>query len=111
MPMHATRLKERGFNQALEIARLVSRQLHIPIDYTSCQRTRYTPPQASLPLKERIKNIKGVFECNANLQGLSVAMIDDVMTTGASLNELAKTLKQSGAAHVECWVITRTLPS
>ncbi|NOT14965.1 MAG: ComF family protein [Methylotenera sp.] len=109
MPMHATRIKERGFNQALEIARLVSKQLQIPLDYTSCQRTRYTPPQASLPLKERIKNIKGVFECKQSLQGLRVAIIDDVMTTGASLNELAKTLKQNGAAHVECWVMARTL--
>ena len=110
MPMHANRLKERGFNQALEIARLVSKHFQIKLDYTSCQRTRYTPPQASLPLKERIKNIRGVFECQQNLQDLRIAIMDDVMTTGASLNELAKTLKQAGAAHVECWVIARTLP-
>lgn len=110
MPMHATRLKERGFNQALEIARLVSKPLQIPLDYTSCQRTRYTPPQASLPLKERIKNIKGAFNCTSNLLGARIAIIDDVMTTGASLSELAKTLKQSGAVHVECWVVVRTMP-
>ncbi len=109
MPMHATRLKERGFNQALEVARLLSQQLTIKLDHSSCQRTRYTPPQASLPLKERIKNIRGVFECQQQLNGLSIAIVDDVMTTGASLNELARTLKQAGAAHVECWVIARTL--
>ena len=110
MPMHNERLKQRGFNQALEIARLISKDKQIKLDFTSCQRIRLTPPQASLPLKERIKNIRGVFECNKNLQGLNVALVDDVMTTGASLNELAKTLKQAGAAHVECWVIARTLP-
>lgn len=110
MPMHNARLKQRGFNQALEIARLISKQRQIKLDFTSCQRTTLTPPQASLPLKDRIKNIRGAFECNKNLQGLNLALVDDVMTTGASLNELAKTLKQAGAAHVECWVIARTLP-
>jgi ComF family protein len=109
MPMHNERLKQRGFNQALEIARLISKHTQIKLDYTSCQRTKLTPPQASLPLKERIKNIHGVFQCNKNMQGLNIAMVDDVMTTGASLNELAKTLKQAGATHVECWVIARTL--
>ena len=110
MPMHIERLKQRGFNQALEIARLISKHRQIKLDFTSCQRTRLTPPQASLPLKERIKNIRGVFQCDTNLQGLNIALVDDVMTSGASLNELAKTLKQAGAAHVECWVIARTLP-
>jgi len=110
MPMHAKRLKERGFNQALEIARLVSKQLKIKLDYTTCQRTKYTPPQASLHLKERFKNICGAFDCLQKLPDLRIAIVDDVMTTGASLNELAKTLKQAGATHVECWVIARTLP-
>lgn len=110
MPMHHARLKERGFNQALELARIVSDKLQLKLDYTACLRNKLTPPQASLPLKQRIKNIHGVFHCIKNLQGLNIAVVDDVMTTGASLNELAKTLKQAGAAHVECWVIARTLP-
>ncbi|WP_235189703.1 ComF family protein [Methylotenera sp. L2L1] len=110
MPMHQNRLKERGFNQALEIAKLLSKAFTIKLDYTSCQRTKHTPPQASLNLKDRIKNIKGAFGCQQNLQNLNIAIVDDVMTTGASLNELAKTLKQAGAAHVECWVMARTLP-
>lgn len=114
MPMHKKRLQERGFNQALEIAKLVSSQLKIPLDYQCCQRNKLTPPQASLPLKERIKNIRGVFSLNekpaSKLAGLRIALIDDVMTTGASLNELAKTIKKAGASHVECWVIARTLP-
>ena len=109
MPMHETRLKERGFNQALEIAKILAKKLKIQCDVKTCQRITLRPPQASLPLKDRIKNIRGVFACEQNLQGLNIALVDDVMTTGASLNELAKTLKQAGAAHVECWVIARTL--
>ncbi|MGB4812061.1 MAG: ComF family protein [Methylophilaceae bacterium] len=110
MPLHPKRLKERGFNQSLEIAKLLAKQQNIPIDYHCCARTKYTAPQASLPLKERVKNIKGAFACHIDLTGKRIAIIDDVMTTGASLNELAKTLKKAGAAHVECWVVARTLP-
>ena len=114
MPMHPKRLQERGFNQALEIAKLISKLLDIPLDYQSCTRNKLSPPQASLPLKERVKNIRGVFGINdahaKNLKGLKIALIDDVMTTGASLNELAKTVKKAGASHVECWVLARTLP-
>jgi ComF family protein len=110
MPMHATRLKQRGFNQALEIARIISSKLQIKLNYQAVQRTKLTPPQASLPLKERTKNMRGVFSCQHDMHGLNIAIVDDVMTTGASLNELAKTLKQAGAAHVECWIIARTLP-
>ena len=118
MPMHPQRLKERGFNQALEIAKvldkLLSKNLKEKLDYKSVTRQTLTPLQASLPLKERIKNIKGAFKVNADkldkFQAKRIAIVDDVMTTGASLNELAKTLKKAGASHVECWVIARTLP-
>lgn len=109
MPMHVKRLQERGFNQALEIAKIVSKLTKVPLDYNACQRVKLTPPQASLPHKERSKNIRGVFHCQKDLTGLNIAIIDDVMTTGASLDELAKTLKKAGAEHVECWVIARTL--
>lgn len=119
MPMHPQRLKERGFNQALEIAKVLTKNCkekleYTKLDYTSVERQTLTPPQASLPLKERVKNIKGAFKVNADkldkFQGKRIAIVDDVMTTGASLNELAKTLKKAGASHVECWVIARTLP-
>lgn len=113
MPMHPTRLKERGFNQSLEIAKVITKNHPEKLNFISVQRQRYTPPQASLPLKERVKNIKGAFEINADsmehFKGKRVAIADDVMTTGASLNELAKTLKKAGAVHVECWLVARTL--
>ena len=114
MPMHPQRLKERGFNQALEIAKVLCKNYKEKLDYKSITRQTLTPPQASLPLKERVKNIKDAFKVNADkldkFQGKRIAIVDDVMTTGASLNELAKTLKKAGASHVECWVIARTLP-
>ncbi len=118
MPMHPTRLKQRGFNQALEIAKVLNKLLYKnelkKLDYKSVIRQTLTPPQASLPLKERVNNIKGAFKVNkkslSQFHGKRIAIVDDVMTTGASLNELAKTLKQAGATHVECWVIARTLP-
>ncbi|MGB7815809.1 MAG: ComF family protein [Methylotenera sp.] len=110
MPMHHARIKERGFNQALEIAKVLTKNHKEKLDYKSAERQKLTPPQASLPLKKRVKNIKGAFKVNGDLTGKRIAIVDDVMTTGASLNELAKTLKKAGASHVECWVIARTLP-
>lgn len=110
MPLHPQRLRERGFNQAAEIAKVVARSLQIKMDSQSCSRTKLAPPQATLPLKDRVKNMKGAFSCQSSLDGLRVALVDDVMTTGASLHALAQSVKQAGAAHVECWVIARTLP-
>lgn len=110
VPLHPERLKARGFNQSLEIARVLGRELHIPVDAQSTQRIKMTPPQASLPLKLRAENMKGAFRCHRDLTGLRVAIMDDVMTTGASMHALAKSLKKSGASHVECWVMARTLP-
>lgn len=109
MPLHQKRLAERGFNQSLEVAKIVGKALNISLDYTACLRTKYSPPQASLPLRQRATNIKGAFTCTKSLTGLRIALIDDVMTTGASLNALAKAVKAKGASHVECWVIARTL--
>lgn len=110
MPLHPRRLQERGYNQAGEIAKRLARRLDLPVSLTACTRAKDAPPQASLPLKERRKNIRGAFECDADLAGKRIALIDDVMTTGASLSELAKTVKQAGAVEVQAWVVARTLP-
>lgn len=109
MPLHPKRLAERGFNQSLEIARLIARQMHIKLDTESCSRIKFTAPQASLPLKTRIKNMRGAFRCGESLAGQRIILLDDVMTTGASLHELASIVKSAGATHVECWVVARTL--
>lgn len=110
MPLHPTRLRDRGFNQAVEIARGVSAQLGIRLETRLCQRTRPTQPQTGLTPQQRRRNLRGVFACEENLQGKHVALLDDVMTTGASLDALARTVKQAGAARVDCWVVARTLP-
>ena len=110
MPLHPQRLKERGFNQSLEIAKVLATLTHYQLDYSSCERVKFSPPQASLPLKDRIKNMRNAFACHADLHRQHVLLLDDVMTTGASLNELAKICKKAGAASVSCAVIARTLP-
>lgn len=110
MPLHPARLKERGFNQAREIAAALSRRLAIPLAAQDCRRTRDTPPQASLKLKERAGNLRGAFVCDLPLHGKHVALIDDVMTSGASLDALAQVVRRQGAASVSAWVAARTLP-
>jgi ComF family protein len=109
MPLHPNRIKERGFNQSLEVAKIMATKQQIALDRASCSRIKNTPPQASLPLKNRLKNMKDAFRCNQSLTGKHIALIDDVMTTGASLNELAKTIKKAGAYKVSCYVLARTL--
>src|SRR5208282_160046 len=101
LPLSRERLRERGFNQALEISRVISRATRIPLVNHACRRVRDSVPQAALPWNERRKNIRGVFACDADLTGKRVAVIDDVLTTGATLNEIAKTLKRAGAAEVQ----------
>ncbi|HVW65809.1 MAG TPA: ComF family protein [Nitrosospira sp.] len=109
MPLHPARLRERGFNQAMEIARSVSRRLGAVLLPEACKRIKDMPSQAGLPWKEREKNIRNAFICEANLAGKRIAILDDVMTTGATLNELAKVIRQRGASEVTGWIIARTL--
>ena len=109
MPLHAKRLAERGFNQALEIARGLARYRGTPIEPRGVLRVKNTPPQTELPYEDRAKNVRGAFRCELDLSGASVAVLDDVMTTGATLNELARVLKRAGARRVENFVIARTV--
>jgi len=109
MPLHARRIRERGFNHASEIAREVAKRLDLPVDIASCQRIRDTPPQMGLKHDARRRNVRGAFACSNGVEGQHIALVDDVMTTGTSLDELAKTLKRAGAREVSCWVVARTL--
>ena len=109
MPLHPLRLRKRGFNQSLELARHTANKLNIPLNH-ACLRVRDTPPQSSLPWKERGKNMRKAFACTEDLSGKHVAVVDDVMTSGASVNALAHALRQAGARKVSAWVIARTLP-
>jgi ComF family protein len=107
VPLSARRLRERGYNQAVEIARhLAPGKLEVSV----CIRSRDTAAQTGLPFDERRRNVRGAFRCTRALAGASVAVVDDVMTTGATLDEIAATLKRAGAARVENWVVARTAP-
>lgn len=110
MPLAPRRLAERGFNQALEIARPVARRTGIPLLPSACRKVAETPPQAALPWAERARNIRRAFVCDADLRGKRIAVVDDVLTTGATLNELARVLRKAGASEVVGWVVARTLP-
>lgn len=109
MPLHDTRLAQRGFNQAAEIARRLAPRLGVPWLARGCRRVRDTPPQAGLDLGARRRNLRGAFDCRADLAGKRVALLDDVMTSGASLDELARTALKAGATEVWAWVVARTL--
>lgn len=109
MPLSTLRLRERGFNQALELARAATAAVRTPVDAALCVKTRETSPQTRLPWKERRKNIRGAFVVLGDLTGRHVVVVDDVLTTGATLNELARNLKRAGAASVTGWVVARTV--
>ena len=106
VPLSAQRLRSRGYNQAVEIARHLQKH---GLELALCERTRDAPPQIELPYAERQRNVRGAFRCTRALIGASVAVVDDVMTTGATLHEIARTLKGAGATRVVNWVVARTL--
>jgi len=110
VPLSARRLRERGYNQALEIARDIARTTRTRLELDLCERARDTPAQLELPLADRAKNVRDAFHCPRLVGGARIAVVDDVMTTGATLDEIAATLKRAGAAHVENWVVARTFP-
>jgi len=110
VPLARARLGERGFNQALEIARPLAAATGCRLAPLLAARERDTRPQLDLPLEARARNVRGAFRCTQALERASIALVDDVMTTGATLEELAATLKRAGAAHVVNWVVARTAP-
>jgi len=107
VPLSRERLRRRGYNQALEIARHVRGGT---LELALCERTRDAPPQMDLPYEARQRNVRGAFRCTRALGGAIVAVVDDVMTTGATLDEIARTLKGAGAQRVMNWVVARTMP-
>jgi ComF family protein len=107
VPLHKARYRQRGFNQAIEIARTVAKEMQIPLDLTSCRRHRDTPHQTQLAAKKRIKNLKNAFSIIKPIQARHIAILDDVMTTGSTAHELAYVLKKAGANRVDVWVCAR----
>lgn len=110
MPLHPARLRERGFNQSQELARHLARRLQVPLLADGARRVRNTAPQSSLPWQERKRNMRNAFACDEPLHGLHVGIVDDVMTSGATLDALAGTLRRAGARDITAYVVARTLP-
>lgn len=109
VPLHIDRLKERGFNQALEIAKPIGRSLQIPIDTTGTTRTKATLAQSQLSIKERQANLKNAFTATKSYAGLHIAILDDVVTTGSTVKALTQALLTAGATQVDIWCCARRL--
>jgi len=108
VPLHHRRLRERGYNQALELARHLSDRLDLPMDPHCCSRHRPTPPQSSLERRARLTNVRGAFATHRRQDGRHLVVVDDVVTTGATVAELARSLRQAGATRVDIWCLART---
>lgn len=108
VPLHRARLAERGYNQALEIARVIGAVLALPVDPDCCERTVATLPQAGLEERFRRRNIRGAFNARRPLGWSHVAILDDVVTTGSTVEELARVLRRAGAERIEVWAVART---
>lgn len=108
VPLHPRRLRERGYNQALELARPLGRALGIPVDTGSCVRVQATAPQARLEREARKRNIRGAFQTTQPPSARHVTLVDDVVTTGSTVSELTKVLKRAGVERVDVWAVART---
>lgn len=108
VPLHWLRLRERGFNQALELARTTARQFQIPLRANGLRRVRYTLRQTDLDARRRQTNPLGAFALGDPLPGQRVALMDDVITTASTIAECARVLRTGGATEIEIWAIGRT---
>ena len=110
VPLHPARTRARGFNQTLEIARPAAKKLGLPLWPHAVTRIRCTLPQSSLPAKSRKHNVHRAFVSKVNINGLHIAIVDDVMTTGSTLTALCETLANAGAGRLDLWCIARGMP-
>jgi len=110
VPLHPSRLRQRGFNQSALLAQEMSRMLCVPVDLFSLRKIRATPPQVGLTMKERTKNVKGTFHVinGDHVKGKKVLLVDDVFTTGATISECARALRKAGATSVDVLTLART---
>ncbi|MFL6550839.1 MAG: ComF family protein [Povalibacter sp.] len=107
VPLADQRFRTRGYNQALEIGQRLERRLGIPMITDAATRTRETSEQAGLDQKARRRNIRGAFAIARKLTAANIAIVDDVITTGSTANELARVLKRAGAKRVQIWAVAR----
>ena len=110
VPLHPSKLRRRGFNQALVLARRIARKYRLPIDFMSLRRTKPTPAQVDLSGTERRNNVRGAFVVNRkrSVEGRRVLLVDDVYTTGSTVKECARTLMRAKASDVSVLTLART---
>lgn len=109
VPLHQNRLKERGFNQAQEIALPIAKKLNIPLEIYSCIRHRATEPQTLIDTPVRRKNLRNAFSIIKTINATYVAIIDDVVTTGSTVTELCLALKKAGVQKIDIWCCARSI--
>lgn len=110
VPSHHHKLRLRGFNQSVEIARIIGKHLDIPVDTDSLECMSLSAVQKRLNQRQRTLNVAGTFRLNKNLTAQRVALIDDVITTGATTKALAYLLREQGVTDIQAWAVARTLP-
>lgn len=109
VPLHRKRLRQRGFNQALELAKVVARSYQLPLLKNACQRIIHTAPQSSLKLKQRLRNCHGAFTSNPQaVANKRILLVDDTLTSGSTLSAVSKSLLHSGALEVDVLAVART---
>ncbi|MEE9303752.1 MAG: ComF family protein [Thiotrichaceae bacterium] len=102
-PLHYKRLRMRGYNQSIEIAKPLAKHLKLPLLNTDLIRNKHIRPQTECSAKERRRNLRNNFICRTPLSYATIAVVDDVITTGTTVNEIAKTLKKKGVKEVYAW--------
>ena len=107
VPLHPRRFRQRGYNQSTEIARIAARRLGLPLDLRHCTRRRPTLPQTGMPAAERRRNLRHAFQVSAELDLGHVTIVDDIVTTGATVGELTRALRSAGVARVDVWAVAR----
>ena len=108
VPLHPRRLAERSYNQAAEIALVPGNRYGLEVRPNLCRRIRATPPQTGLSRRARLRNLQGAFRLDGSVAGCRVAVVDDVITTGATTLQLARLCKANGAGEVQVWAVART---
>ena len=108
IPLHPRRLRERGFNQSLELGRRIAGEIGLNIDWRSLRRIRATPPQSRLDKRTRRANLRSAFAADGRVSGRHIALFDDVITTGATVTAASQALLRAGAERVDVWALART---
>ncbi len=107
VPLHRSRLRERGFDQAWELTRALARALELPARADALTRIRATSAQTGLDAAARRRNLRAAFAAGSGVAGLHIALVDDVVTTGATIGAAARVLRNAGAARIDIWAVAR----